>query len=204
MTLYLGGADRDQLDPILDTCVAVYRRELDEDGQVDFKGEAKAFVRTYGFLASILPYTQAEWEKLSIFLNFLIPKLPAPVEPDLSKGILESIDMDSYRVEKKAAIHVQLRDEDAEIAPVPTTGGGHRPEPEFDRLSNILQSFNDQFGNIPWTDGDRVPPPHHRGDPEPRGGRHRLPERQTELRQAERPDRARQGPPAGDDGATAG
>ena len=156
VTLYLGGADRDQLDPILDACVAVYRQELDEDGQVDFKGKAKAFVRTYGFLASILPYTQAEWEKLSIFLNFLIPKLPAPVEPDLSKGILESIDMDSYRVEKKAAIHVQLPDEDAEIAPVPTTGGGHRPEPELDRLSNILQSFNDQFGNIPWTDGDRV------------------------------------------------
>ena len=156
VTLYLGGADRDQLDPILDACVAVYRQELDEDGQVDFKGKAKAFVRTYGFLASILPYTQAEWEKLSIFLNFLIPKLPAPVEPDLSKGILESIDMDSYRVEKKAAIHVQLPDEDAEIAPVPTTGGGHRPEPELDRLSNILQSFNDQFGNIPWSDGDRV------------------------------------------------
>ena len=156
VTLYLGGADRDQLDPILDACVAVYRQELDEDGQVDFKGKAKAFVRTYGFLASILPYTQAEWEKLSIFLNFLIPKLPAPVEPDLSKGILESIDMDSYRVEKKAAIHVQLPDEDAEIAPVPTTGGSHRPEPELDRLSNILESFNDQFGNIPWTDGDRV------------------------------------------------
>ena len=103
----------------------------------------------YGFLASILPYTHAEWEKLSIFLNFLVPKLPAPVEEDLSKGILESIDMDSYRVEKKTAIHVKLADEDAEIMPVPTNGGGHRPEPELDRLSNILKSFNDQFGNIP-------------------------------------------------------
>ena len=156
VTLYLGGADRDQLDPILDACVTVYKERLDEDGQVDFKGKAKAFERAYGFLASILPYTHAEWEKLSIFLNFLVPKLPAPVEEDLSKGILESIDMDSYRVEKKAAIHVQLADEDAEIMPVPTNGGGHRPEAELDRLSNILKSFNDQFGNIPWTDGDRV------------------------------------------------
>ena len=151
-----GGADRDQLDPILDACVEVYKERLDEDGQVDFKGKAKAFERAYGFLASILPYTHAEWEKLSIFLNFLVPKLPAPVEEDLSKGILESIDMDSYRVEKKAVIHVQLADEDAEIEPVPTNGGGHRPEPELDRLSNILKSFNDQFGNIPWTDGDRI------------------------------------------------
>ena len=46
---YLGGAERDQLDPILDACVAIYLRDLDEDGQVDFKGKAKGFVRTYGF-----------------------------------------------------------------------------------------------------------------------------------------------------------
>ena len=37
---YLDGAERDQLDPILDTYVAVYLRELDEDGQVEFKGTA--------------------------------------------------------------------------------------------------------------------------------------------------------------------
>lgn len=156
MALYLAGADRDRLDPILDACVAVYREQLDEDGQVDFKGQAKAFLRAYGFLSSILPYTNAEWEKLSIFLNFLVSKLPAPVEEDLSKGILESIDMDSYRVEKKAVARIQLPDADAEIEPVPTTGGGHRPEPELDRLSNILKVFNDQFGNIPWKDSDRI------------------------------------------------
>ncbi len=156
VALYLGGADRDRLDPILDACVAVYRERLDEDGQVDFKGKAKAFTRTYGFLASILPYTSAEWEKLSIFLNFLVPKLPAPVEEDLAKGILEAIDMDSYRVEKQAAVKIQLPDADAEIEPVPAAGGGRKPEPELDRLSNILKTFNDQFGNIPWTDTDRV------------------------------------------------
>ncbi len=156
VTLYLEGADRDQLDPILDAGVAVYREQLDEDGQVDFKGKAKAFLRTYGFLAQILPYTNAEWEKLSIFLNFLVPKLPAPVEEDLSKGILEAIDMDSYRAEKQAAIKIQLADEDAEIEPVPTSGGGRKAEPELDRLSNILKVFNDQFGHIEWTDADRV------------------------------------------------
>jgi type I restriction enzyme, R subunit len=102
VTLYLGGAGREKLDPILDGSVALYLTNLDEDGQVDFKGKAKTFLRSYGFLSAILPYTNAEREKLSIFLNFLVPKLPAPKEEDLSKGILESIDMDSYRVEKKA------------------------------------------------------------------------------------------------------
>ena len=154
--LYLSGADRDQLDPILDACVATYNGDLDEDGQVDFKGKAKAFTRTYAFISSILPYTNADWEKLSIFLNFLVPKLPAPREEDLSKGILEAIDMDSYRVEKQAAQHVQLADQEFEIDPVPTDGGGHRGDPELDRLSSIIRGFNDLFGNIAWEDGDRI------------------------------------------------
>jgi type I restriction enzyme, R subunit len=156
VNLYLGGASRDRLDPILDACVATYNEQLDEDGQVNFKGKAKAFNRTYGFLSSVLPYTDAGWEKLSIFLNFLIPKLPAPREDDLSQGILDTIDMDSYRVEKRAAMQVQLPDQNAEIAPVPTSGGGHKAEPELDRLSNIVKTFNDQFGNIPWADTDRI------------------------------------------------
>jgi type I restriction enzyme R subunit len=153
---YLGGADRDQLDPVLDACVAVYNADLDEDGQVDFKGKAKAFCRTYGFLSSILPYANAEWEKLSIFLNLLIPKLPAPIEEDLSRGILDAIDMDSYRVEKQAQQQILLEDKDAEIDPVPTGSAGRKPEAELDRLSNILKTFNDQFGSVEWTDADRI------------------------------------------------
>ncbi|NCC22997.1 MAG: type I restriction endonuclease subunit R [Alphaproteobacteria bacterium] len=154
--LYLSGADRDKLDPILDACVATYNADLDEDGQVDFKGKAKAFVRTYGFLASILPYSNADWEKLSIFLNFLIPKLPAPKEEDLARGILESIDMDSYRVEVKTSLEVDLPDQDGEVGPVPTSGGGAKREPELDQLSNIIKAFNDQFGDIEWKDADRI------------------------------------------------
>ena len=153
--LFLSGAERDKLDPILDTCVAVYKERLDEDGQVDFKGKAKVFARTYDFLASVLPYTSREWEKLSIVLNLLIPKLPAPKEEDLSKGILEAIDMDSYRVEKKAVMKLALADDNAEIGPVPVEGSGYKREPELDRLSNILKAFNEHFGTL-FTDSDRV------------------------------------------------
>jgi type I restriction enzyme R subunit len=39
--LYLSGAARDTLDPILDACVATYREDLDEDGQIDFKGRPR-------------------------------------------------------------------------------------------------------------------------------------------------------------------
>ena len=63
--------------------------------------------------------------------------------------------MDSYRAEKKAAIALSVEDKDAEIEPVPATGGGKRPEPQLDLLSNILKTFNDQFGTL-FTDADRV------------------------------------------------
>ena len=153
---YLRGAGRERLDPILDACVAVYRRDLDEEGQVAFKGKAKGFIRTYGFLSAVLPYTDAGWEKRAIFLNFLVPKLPAPEEEDLAKGILDAIDLDSYRVEKQALQRLLLPDRDAAIDPVPAAGGGHRPEPDLEPLSDILRAFNEHFGDIHWEDADRV------------------------------------------------
>lgn len=153
---FLNKAPRDRLDPILDQSVSAYTEELNEDSQVDFKGKAKAFLRTYGFLSAILPYAVPDWEKLSIYLNFLVPKLPAPIEEDLSKGILEAIDMESYRNEVKAELEIMLVDENAEIDPVPTSGGGRKAEPELDRLSNIIKSFNDMWGGIEWNDKDKI------------------------------------------------
>ncbi len=133
VNLYLDGAERDRLDPILDACAAVYK-ELDADGQIKFKSAAKSFVRTY----------------------LLVPKLPSPPEDDFTQGILEAIDLDSYRLEAKECISLVLQDEDAEVAPVPTGQVGAKKEPEMDLLSAILTTFNDMFGNIEWNDADNV------------------------------------------------
>lgn len=153
--LYLGGAERVKLDPILDVCVNTYK-DLDENGQVEFKSAAKSFVRTYGFLGAILPYGNPEWEKLSIFINLLLPKLPSPKEEDLSAGILENIDLDSYRAEARSQMSIQLVDSNAEVEPVPTGGTSGKRDPELDLLTNILSTFNDLFGNIDWKDADNV------------------------------------------------
>lgn len=153
--LYLNGADRDRLDPILDACTAVYKNlELEE--QIKFKSSAKAFCRTYGFLGAILPYGDADWEKLSIFLNLLIPKLPSPRDDDFSEGILDVIDLDSYRLEAQESMSIKLEDADAEVEPVPTGSSVHIVNPEMDLLSIILNDFNDMFGNIDWKEPDNV------------------------------------------------
>jgi hypothetical protein len=56
--------------------------------------------------------------------------------------------MDSYRAEKKATLAIALPDTDAEIEHVPTSGGGRKPDPEIDKLSNIIKGFNDQFAGL--------------------------------------------------------
>lgn len=155
VNLYLDGADRDKLDPTLDACTAIYK-QLETDDQIKFKSAAKAFCRTYGFLSAILPYGNADWERLSIFLNLLIPKLPSPREDDLSQGILEVIDLESYRNEARESMSIVLEDSDSEVAPVPAGKVGHIIEPEMDLLSAILSDFNDMFGNINWNDADNV------------------------------------------------
>lgn len=153
--LFLSGAERDRLDPILDACTVVYK-DLELDDQIKFKSAAKSFVRTYGFLGAILPYGNVDWEKLSIFLNLLVPKLPSPRDDDFSEGILQTIDLKSYRNEAQEAIAIKLEDADAEIAPVPAGKVGHIIGPEMDPLSKIIMDFNDMFGNIDWKDVDNI------------------------------------------------
>ncbi|MEZ5075297.1 MAG: hypothetical protein R2691_10760 [Solirubrobacterales bacterium] len=64
--------------------------------------------------------------------------------------------MDSYRAEKRETMKIALADDEGEIGPVPSGGGGFHPEDEMERLSDIIKAFNDQFGNVEWEDRDRV------------------------------------------------
>ena len=153
--LYLGNAPREQLDPILDHCADVYK-ELPVEEQIEFKSSAKNFVRTYNFLAAILPYGSVQWEKYSIFLNLLVPKLPSPEGEDYTEGLLEDVDLESYRAEAQQTMRIQLENENGEIDPVPVGSNTGIPVPELDTLTNILKEFHDIFGNIEWTDEDKI------------------------------------------------
>lgn len=153
--LYLDGAPRNQLDPILDACTEVYNNLIIED-QIDFKSSAKSFVRTYNFLAAILPYGSVLWEKLAIFLNLLIPKLPSPQGEDYTEGLLEDVELESYRAEAQETMRIMLENENGEINPVPVSTNVGIDVPELDFLTAILQEFHDTFGDIEWTDEDKV------------------------------------------------
>ncbi len=69
LALFLSNSDREALQPILNQCRQIYTQQLSEDDQVAFKSKAKAFVRSYDFLATMLTYDNPEWEKLAIYLT---------------------------------------------------------------------------------------------------------------------------------------
>lgn len=152
---FLNGEDRAAIDPIIDKCVEIYKGLIVEE-QIEFKSSAKAYVRTYNFLAAILPYGSVEWEKMSIFLKLLIPKLPSPQGEDFTLGLLEDIDLESYRAEAQETMRIQLDNENGEVNPVPVGTDVGINVPEMDSLSNILKEFHDIFGGIEWTDEDKV------------------------------------------------
>ena len=64
--------------------------------------------------------------------------------------------MDSYRAEIQAKTSITLTDDEGEVEPVPTGGGGFKADPELERLSSIVRLFNDNFGNTDWKDKDRI------------------------------------------------
>lgn len=152
--LYLNNADRTEIDSIIDKCVERYK-ELEFEEQIDFKSSAKTFVRTYNFLSSILPYGSMEWEKLSIFLSFLISKLPKPDDGNIDE-IIEDVELENYRMVAQDTISIKLEDEDSEIDAVPVKTDVGIPVPELDTLSNIIATFHDIWGNCEWTDEDRI------------------------------------------------
>lgn len=152
--LFLKNSPRSFIDSIVDKSVERYTA-LSEEDQVEFKSGVKSFIRTYNFLASILPIGQVDWEKKVIFFEQLIHRLPTPEGDDLSAGILESVDLESYRLEKKNTIDIILEDEDGKIEGL-GIGAGKKKEVELDTLENIVSTFNDIFGNIDWQDKDNV------------------------------------------------
>lgn len=152
--LFLKNSPRSFIDSIVDKSVERYTA-LSEEDQVEFKSGVKSFIRTYNFLASILPIGQVDWEKKVIFFEQLIHRLPTPKGDDLSAGILESVDLESYRLEKKNTIDIILEDENGKVEGL-GIGTGKKNEVEIDTLENIVSTFNDIFGNIEWQDKDNV------------------------------------------------
>lgn len=154
--LYWTSAPREDLDAIINRCVARFKDELSEEQQIKCKSAIKSYVRTYPFLAAVMPFISPEWEKLYHFYYYLGTKLPKLAIDDWTEGLIESIDFDKYRIVEQEEVNLSLSDTNTEIDPVPVTIGGGKPEPQMESLSKIIEDFNTLYGGIEWEHADTV------------------------------------------------
>lgn len=148
---YWSGASREELDPIINNSVERFK-DLDENTQIRSKSSIKAFLRTYPFLAAVLPYKSVEWEKLNTYYSLLIHKLPVLKGEDFTEGLIEAIDFDQYRIIKGEEQKIELENSDAEIEPTPVGTPKGKSEPNMAKLSEIL----DEFNGINWLDKEKA------------------------------------------------
>ena len=148
---YWSGAPREDLDPIIDTSVERFK-ELEENNQVRCKSSIKAFLRTYPFLAAVLPFKSIEWEMLNTYFSLLIHKLPVLRGEDFTEGLIDAIDFDKYRIIKGEEQKIELENTDAEIEPTPVGKPKGTSNPEMAKLSEIL----DEFNSINWIDKEKA------------------------------------------------
>jgi len=146
---YFNGVNAQELSPIIDFAADRFNNSLglEDADKADFKIKAKQFVKIYGQMASILPYEVVHWEKLFWFLKFLIPKLIIVDGTAEIDGLLDSVDLSTYGLERvKLNESIVLNDEETQLDPQnPNPRGAHGPEEEKDPLDLIINSFNERF-----------------------------------------------------------
>lgn len=148
-------ATPDKLNHIIDGVVLRIRDEnLTEEEMESFKSTVFDYLKKYAFISQIVTFEDPQLEKLYIFLKFLIRKLPRRENP-LPYEVLEAIDMETYKIEKKSETDLKLENEEGTIDPM---GGGKNKgvtEDEIDALSKIIKEINDRYGTN-FNNADRV------------------------------------------------
>ena len=145
-------------EPIIHAILDSVKNEYDtksDDEQIDFIQKTTSFLRLYAFLSQILPYEDVALERLYIFLKILSTKIKPKRSEDLAQGILDNVDFDSYRVQLDKKEDMAL-ESDGELKPISSDDSRMKPEPELDFLSNIIEGFNERFGDIDLGEDDEV------------------------------------------------
>jgi type I restriction enzyme R subunit len=150
----LTGKTVDELHALLDGAAAAFRTDLSDEEQDDVRGKVKSYVRLYRFLVQIVPFVNPYLERLYQFLNHFQHKIHRAAGDDLAQGILDTIDMESYRLQKGAEAAIALQQGDY-LQPMSTELGSGAAEPELDYLSNIVKTFNERFGTE-FSDDEKV------------------------------------------------
>jgi len=133
----------ERLHPIIDVVVDKYNDILDEEQQDEFKSMIQSYIRLYSYISQISSFSEVNWEKTYVFLRFLNKKLPKRDTERVS--IIDSVDLDSLRIQMIGESKLSLEDKQGELQPISGEIGG-MVEEERELLSEIIEQINSVYG----------------------------------------------------------
>ncbi|MEO3818659.1 hypothetical protein [Plantactinospora sp. B24E8] len=144
------------LEPAVQRFAALLDAEDEEDRETaeNFRADLNDYVRKYGFLAQIVPYTDAELERLYLYGRHLLNRLPRRNDGGVDIG---EVDLSHLRVEKTGEHDVSLNPEGPAEMKGFGDGAGGAKQPDKDLLSELIERFNEKYGTS-FTDEDVVKP----------------------------------------------
>lgn len=138
-------ADNGPLNAALDPSVDRFR-DLDEEPAEAFRKQLQAFVNLYGFMAQVVPFSDADLEKLYVFGRMLLRKLPkvSEVAPKLDLG--EDVALQYYRLQKVVEGDLLLAADGSQELLGPKETGTGTVNDDTEKLSTLIGVVNDRFG----------------------------------------------------------
>jgi type I restriction enzyme R subunit len=129
----------------VDPAVVRYKA-LDDDQQAEFNDALDRFIRAYSFLSQVMPFTDAQLERLYVYGKALQACLPKQVSGGLEIG--SDVVLTHLRLVEAGTANVELEADKVQAGkPFPGEGQpGSGTDPLFDNLGAVLQAINEQFG----------------------------------------------------------
>ena len=135
--------DHPEINAILDAVVQRFTRRKEEE-QEQFYGQLTAYRNLYAFLAQIIPYPDADLERLYTFVRNLLMKLP-PID-DNAFALDDKVALQYFRMQQISEGSIELPKGVAEPLKGPTDVGTGRTKDQEVTLSSLIDRLNERFG----------------------------------------------------------
>jgi type I restriction enzyme R subunit len=129
------------LDPSVDRF-----KDLEEEPAEEFRKQLQAFINLYGFMAQIVPFSDADLEKLYVFGKMLLRKLPSMTEASPRLDLGEDVAMHYYRLQKVVEGNLLLAADGSQELYGPKETGTGKVNDDTEKLSTLIGVVNDRFG----------------------------------------------------------
>ena len=140
---YTKSGTDEKLHPILDEAVQNWKNLESDEKREDFKSDCQSFCRLYSFVSQISKFAEVRWEKLFVFLRYLLKKLPKREGERVF--VSEYVNLDSLRLQLTGEHNISLESKVGVLDPMSATAGKITDE-DRELLSEIIKQVNTVFG----------------------------------------------------------